>query len=125
MYSSVTPAGKKIQEKMMTTNRRSGGAVLGSAIIALAFIAGGCGNIFETPEGACRRAMNHMEDCLIRLSGVGFGVPVSQLCRGATERTPGELSVAADCITSLSCSELTGEQTPDFAADCVAIFGLP
>lgn len=110
----------------MTKQRRITIAVLGSALVAFTRCGSGSGSIPETPEGACRRVLNYMEHCLIGASGTGFGVSVSQLCEGTIAPTAGEMSAVADCFTSFSCAEWTGDEPLDFttSTDCVDVLGL-
>lgn len=112
------------QEKNMTTQRRTALAASGLAVVTLAFFVGGCGP--ETEEAACRRAMNHLEKCLIEATGAGFGVPVSEICEGPFEPVDPNFSAVVDCITSLSCAQLSGNERADGSTtpQCAIAFEL-
>ncbi len=97
----------------MTTQRRTAVAVSVLAVVTLALSVSGCGVSFETNEAACERMMNHLGDCTL-----GMGVPdgsglydvyVSQVCNTVPETSEGDWSALADCVTSFSCAQLTGE----------------
>ncbi len=100
----------------MTTRRRTAAEVSAMAIATLALLAGGCGASLETNEAACERMMNHYGDCMLGLDvpdGFGnfdaFDVYVSQVCDTVTDTSEGDWSALADCMTSFSCAQLTGE----------------
>ncbi len=97
----------------MIRQQRTTAAVSGLVIVTLAFFMGGCGP--ETEEAACQRAMNHLEKCLFEATGVGFGVPVSKLCEGPIEPVDPNFSAVVDCLTSLSCAQLSGDEPADSA----------
>ena len=100
----------------MTTRENTTVAASALAILVLAPFAGGCGAGFETNEAACERMMNYYGDCAL-----GLGVPdefdisgafdlyVSQVCSTANDIPEGDWSALADCVTSFSCEQLTGE----------------
>lgn len=100
----------------MTTQRRTAVVVSVLAVVTFALSVGGCGVSFETNEAACERMMNHYGDCTLGLDVPdGFGiydaydVYVSQVCNTVPETSEGDWSALADCVTSFSCAQLTGE----------------
>ncbi len=112
----------------MTTQRTTSVAVMGLPLIAFALCAGGCVP-FETNEAACRRILNHFESCVPEGTATDEGGSIggidlfqSQFCDAVSETTD-DLSAIADCITSFSCAQLSGEEpVADFAtmANCLA-----
>ena len=108
----------------MTTQRRTAVAVSGLAIVTLAMFVGGCGP--ETEEAACQRALNHLEKCLIEATGVGFGVSVSKACEGPFDPVDPNFSAVVDCLTSLSCAQLSRAEPTNSAttAECAIAFEL-
>ena len=110
-------------EKKMATQRRTGVTVSALALLAFALSVRGCGTTFETKQAACRRVLNHLEKCLIAASGTGFAVSVSELCEGPIEPPARDMSAVADCITSLSCAQLSGDQETDLEStpECAAL----
>lgn len=111
----------------MTKQRRIAVAVPGLALVAFTLCGGACGNIFETNQGACRRMLNHFARCATEAgasneAGTFFGVPVSQFCEDVSETSDRNFPAIADCMTSLSCAQLSGDEQPDFATQvkCLA-----
>lgn len=99
----------------MTTQRRYTVAVPCLALLACSLMLGGCGTIFESNESACRRILNHFEGCAVEAgasggAGMFFGVPVSELCEDVPEDSSQNFPALADCLTSFSCAQLSGEE---------------
>ena len=114
----------------MTTKRRNAVAVPGLALVAFLLVAGGCGSIFETNQAACVRILNHFESCIpeviatdeiVSLGGIDLFDP--QYCDAVSE-TDDDLSAIADCLTSISCAQMSGEEPIDLATsiNCLAAF---
>lgn len=87
---------------------------MGLVLFAFPLIAGGCGSIFESNQGACRRVLSHFERCAREAGasdagGTFFGVSVTQLCEGVSETDDRNYSAIADCLTSFTCAQLSGE----------------
>lgn len=97
----------------MTTRENAAVAASALAILILASLAGGCGASLETNEGACQRMMNHYGDCALGLDmpdGLdNYDAYVAQACDMVTELSEGDWPLLANCVTSLSCAQLTGE----------------
>ncbi len=114
----------------MPTQRRTAAAISSLALIALPLIAGGCGCILETNEAACRRIMNHFESCVPEGTATDEGGSIggidlfqSQFCE-AVSKTTDDLCAIADCITSLSCAQLSSDEQPDFATQVQCLAAL-
>lgn len=107
----------------MTTKRRTAAAVPALAIATLAFFAGGCGA--EPNQAACERAYDHFATCASPTGQVPpeFDLFVSLFCTTVPETSEcHDWSAFADCVSSISCTELltSGSQAAE-ACQTIAI----
>ncbi len=94
----------------MTTARRTAVAVSALAIVTLASFMVGCGG---TNQAACERAVQYSLDCASGFGDLPDGADsmIAQICATVPETSECEAwSDYANCITSISCTELV---TPD------------
>ncbi len=114
----------------MTSTRNKTRTLCGLCALAFALGAAGCDTVFDPPPSACLRMVDHLASCTESRYGSNLGVPWAQLCQGDINAASRELSVVADCITSLSCEELIGNASADFwsspeCAGLIEFLGAP
>jgi len=103
----------------MTTQRRTAATALGSVLLALAMLVGGCGGFFPTNESACRAVVNHTFGCIGTLVPLPVGTTSDAADACATIPETGECAdwrALASCITSVTCDQLISD--PEIIQGC-------
>ena len=111
----------------MTTQRRTGVAVSGLALLGLALIAGGCGSVFETNQQACERLFDYLLACALEGGPVPPGADElsSQACAAIPEDPQCDFSAVTNCvIRNTTCAAISLGALPpaacmDLGSACV------